>query len=199
MHIHLWALRYGMLFYPLVFAWTFVEGESVVILSGAASRHGYIDLRLIIVSAWLGSFMGDQLWFYLSRRYGTRLLKRHPGAANKIARATERLARHATLFIFSYRFIYGLRNVASLAIGASSITWRKFAVLNFFSAGLWACTFGYGGYLMGSALSQFMDHVAGWVTLAAAAAVCAAAAAACVVSWRRRRHARMLREIPLAD
>ena len=198
MHIHQLVQQYGAFFYPLVFAWTFLEGESIVILSGAGVRHGLVDIRPLIAAAWLGSFMGDQLWFFLSRRYGSWMLRRYPKAAAKIARASEMLARHATLFIFSYRFIYGVRNVASLAIGASSISWRRFALLNFVSAGVWACCFSYGGYLLGTALKQVMDNVADWLAVGLAAGIVSACAAWAVTAWRRRRTASLLRQSPPA-
>ena len=36
--------RYGDFFYGIVAAWTFLEGETIVIFSGIAAREGMVDL-----------------------------------------------------------------------------------------------------------------------------------------------------------
>lgn len=157
MHVGDLVSRYGDLFYLILFAWTFVEGETVVLLAGVGARNGLLNVWVIFAVAWAGSFLGDQLWFYLSRRLGRKMLDRFPAAKPKMASAMALMEKHSTVFILSYRFVYGIRNVASLAIGASNITWGRFAFLNFFSAGIWAAAFTSGGYLAGSA----MKHVLG--------------------------------------
>ena len=168
MHVTELVQQYGAWFYPFVFAWTFIEGETIVILAGAAARRGIVDLKALFVCAWFGSFLGDQCWFLLSRRYGPRLLawmsRRNGAMAQTMGAAVGMMERHATWFILSYRFIYGVRNAACLAIGASSISWGRFAVLNFVAAGLWAAIFAGGGYLAGSAMEQVFAKV-GWLGL----------------------------------
>jgi membrane protein DedA with SNARE-associated domain len=55
--------EYGNLYYAVVFIWTFLEGETFVILSGVAAREGILDITTLIVCAWMGSFFGDQFYF----------------------------------------------------------------------------------------------------------------------------------------
>ena len=165
MHIHELVVRYGWFFYPLVFLWTFIEGETVVILSGAASRKGFVSLPLLVGVAWAGSFLGDQFWFVIARHLGTHVTARFPSMVPAIQMATRTLERNNTLFILSYRFVYGMRNVASMVIGASEISWTRFAILNFISAGVWSVTFAGGGYLAGREIEDFVG-VAGWTSVA---------------------------------
>jgi membrane protein DedA with SNARE-associated domain len=61
-----------------VAAWTFLEGETIVIFSGIAAREGMVDLVTLIACAWAGSFLGDQLYFALGRHAGARMLRRYP-------------------------------------------------------------------------------------------------------------------------
>lgn len=190
MHVHELIAHYGMLFYPLVTGLTFLEGESVVILSGAAARTGAVSLVPLIACAWLGSFLGDQFWFAIARRHGKKALARLPGVESRFAKASSLLERHSVLFILCYRFVYGFRNVASLAIGASKIPWLRFALLNFVSAGIWACTFAIGGYMAGAAMEQAFGKASGLVATVVAACILAA----CMVAWlRHRRHQAILR------
>ena len=51
----------GACFYGIVFLWTFLEGETVVIFAGFAAAQGLVDPMLLLAAAWLGSFAGDHL------------------------------------------------------------------------------------------------------------------------------------------
>jgi membrane protein DedA with SNARE-associated domain len=138
---------YGDWFYIGIFVWTFLEGETIVIFGGYAAHHGIVDPIKLLIVAWLGSFLGDQLWFFLGRRYGEALLTRFPKSRPKVEIALDLLYEYNTLFILSFRFIYGIRNVSSFAVGLSSLTWSRFAVLNFIAAGVWASSFVAAGYV----------------------------------------------------
>ncbi|MDI9408628.1 MAG: DedA family protein [Candidatus Pacebacteria bacterium] len=144
--------NYGeWLAYTAVFIWTALEGETVVIVGGyiANPQIGVLNVYYLIAAAWLGSFLGDQVYFYLGRRYGTRMLKRFPKMQAGVDKAVGLLNRFDVLFILTFRFFYGVRNVSSFAMGISKIDWSRFAVLNFIAAGIWASSFamlGYGFY-----------------------------------------------------
>src|SRR5687768_12212196 len=62
----------------IIFLWPFLEGETVVLFAGFAAAQGLLDPWLLLVFAWLGSFSGDQCYFWLGRKYGVRLLERFP-------------------------------------------------------------------------------------------------------------------------
>src|ERR1700686_165178 len=69
----------GACFYAIAFIWTFLEGETVVLFAGFAAAQGLVDPVLLLAVAWLGSFSGDQCYFWLGRRFGVRLLDRFRG------------------------------------------------------------------------------------------------------------------------
>lgn len=161
--------QYGDLFYLLVFAWTFVEGETIVLVAAAAAKLGAVDVRALFLCAWAGTFLGDLLWFTLFRRFGPRLISRFPRVAPRIEKAGGILERHATFFILTYRFVYGVRNVAALAIALSPLPWRRFAMLNFVSSGIWATVFCLVGYMAGGAIGGLAERF-GWIGIAAVAA-----------------------------
>jgi membrane protein DedA with SNARE-associated domain len=164
-----WIAEYGAYFYPLTFAWTALEGETFVLFAGYAASRGMLNLPILIACAWLGSFAGDQFYFFLGRRYGTRVLRRFPKWQPGVDRALRLLERYDTGFILSFRFIYGVRNFSSFAMGMSPLRWTRFLMLNFIAAGLWAIMFAGGGYLFGEALSAVLGDAAeilGMVALA---------------------------------
>ena len=65
-------------FYLITLVWTFFEGESFVILAGAVAAKGLLDPFALIACSWLGSWLGDQCWFFVGRYFGKRLLSRFP-------------------------------------------------------------------------------------------------------------------------
>jgi membrane protein DedA with SNARE-associated domain len=151
---------YGAWFYPITFLWTFLEGETFVIFAGAAAQQGHLHLYWLIAAAWAGSFSGDQLYFFIGRKWGVRLLDRFPRYRPPVDVALGFLRKYNTWFILSFRFIYGIRNVSSFAMGMSGLPWTRFLVLNFVAAGLWACTFAGSGYMLGKAFSAVLGDVA---------------------------------------
>ncbi|MDI9349380.1 MAG: DedA family protein [Candidatus Symbiobacter sp.] len=130
----------------LVFIWTALEGETIVIIAGFYAQKGLIHLYYLIPAAWIGSFIGDQIYFTLGRKYGPRLLARRPKWQAGVNRALALFERYDTLFILSFRFIYGVRNFSSVAMGLSNVAWARFAYLNFIAAGIWATSFSLLGY-----------------------------------------------------
>lgn len=149
-----WLQSWGDWFYPLAFAWSFFEGETFVIFGGIAAHMGILNLELLIVTVWIGSFCGDQLWFYIGRRWGGRALARFPSAQARTDAVLTWLEKYGVWFILSFRFLYGVRNIASIALGTSKLPWPKFLVWNFMAAGIWAVSFAGAGYLLGEAAAS---------------------------------------------
>lgn len=149
-----WLQSWGDWFYPLAFVWSFFEGETFVIFGGIAAHMGILNLKLLIGTVWIGSFCGDQLWFFIGRRWGNQALARFPSAQARTAVVLTWLERYGVLFILSFRFLYGVRNVASIALGTSKLPWIKFLCWNFIAAGLWAFSFAGAGYMLGEAAAQ---------------------------------------------
>lgn len=156
-NIHELIHRNGDLFYLITFAWTALEGETFVIFAGLAAQKGALNVWLLFMASWLGSMCGDQIFFLIGRRFGTRILEHMPKLKPGVERAIGWLEKYATLFILSYRFMYGLRNVSGVAIGLSHLPWRKFAILNAMAAFIWAAVFVGFGYLFGGVIGH-MRH-----------------------------------------
>jgi membrane protein DedA with SNARE-associated domain len=160
MDVERFILEHGAWTYLITFVWTFFEGETFVLLAGLASAQGMIYAPFLLIAAWLGSFSGDQCYFWLGRHFGQRLMERRPEWRPRVDTATRWLKRFDSIFILTFRFIYGVRNFSSFALGMSRIDWRRFLVLNLVAALLWACTFTGVGYASGQALERMLGHLA---------------------------------------
>ena len=152
--------EYGDWFYVVTFVWTFLEGETFVLFAGLAARQDILRLDLLIIVAWLGSFCGDQVYFWIGRRWGHALLRRFPRWSPGVHAALDMLRRYNTWFILSFRFIYGVRNFSSFAMGTSGLSWPRFLILNFIAAGVWAVTFAGVGYIVGATFEHLLGDLA---------------------------------------
>jgi membrane protein DedA with SNARE-associated domain len=152
--------EHGLLFYAITFGWTFLEGETFVLCAGFFAAQGLLDAPLLLVCAWLGSFCGDQCYFWTGRHFGPRLLRRFPRWRAPVDAAFAWLERYSTAFILTFRFIYGIRNFSSFALGMSGLNWQRFCSLNFIAAGLWAMAFVGVGYLFGHVFRSMLGDIA---------------------------------------
>jgi membrane protein DedA with SNARE-associated domain len=143
--------------YFAILAITFIEGETIVILAGVAAHLGYLDVNWVVATAVVGSVSGDQLWYYIGRHWGPRIIARRPSWQAKADKVYRHLHRHQYFLLLTFRFYYGLRNVTPFVIGSAQIPRLRFFVLNLTGAIIWAFTFAYGGYLMGQAFMLFID------------------------------------------
>lgn len=159
-HIHQLINDYGAWIYALIFVWTFFEGETFVLFAGLAASKGYLTWGGVFFAAWLGSFAGDQLYFWVGRRWGTLLLNRIPRWRPNVDSALDWLRRYDTGFILSFRFIYGVRNFASFAMGMSGLSPARFASLNLAAAFVWALAFAGFGFIFGHAFKHMLGDMA---------------------------------------
>ena len=162
--------------YYALFAGTCLEGETVMVLAGIAAHEKMLCLPWVILLGFLGSLLGDQTIFFVSRMWGNRIvafvLRRFgkqsmadcPSWQRRIEKVNRLLERHGTWYMLSFRFFYGLRNPTPVVIGLSSIPTWKFVVLNVTGAVIWAMTLGCMGYLLGEVAKSILSDLK-WLIL----------------------------------
>lgn len=138
---------------------TFLEGETTLILGAIAAKLGYLELPWVIVCAFVGSVIGDQLFFLLGRFHGTAFLQRHTSWQARAAKVDHMLQQHRILIVLGCRFLYGLRIVSPFVIGMSGISLIEFVVLNLLGAACWAVLFGTLGFAFGQAMELLLGDI----------------------------------------
>ncbi len=144
--------------YAAVAAGVFCEGETIVLVAGAMAHRGLLALWGVIVAAFVGSVVGDQVWFWVGRRYANRLLDRRPTWRRRMTYAEPLLERFGSWYVLAFRFLYGLRTISPLLLASVGYPPRRFAILNVISAALWATTFSLGGYAVGATLTAVLGR-----------------------------------------
>lgn len=134
-----------------------VEGQTSVIAGGVMARERILSPAVVVLAAALGSGIIDYLLFVLGRSFRhTRWVKK-TAARPAFEKALVLIERYPAGFILSFRFIYGLRAAGPVAVGVSSVSTRKFAVLNAVAAGIWAGAFVALGYAFGPAVMSLLQ------------------------------------------
>ncbi len=160
MHFQQYVREYLELYgYWVLFAGTFLEGETVLIMAGFLAFQGYLDLTGVIITAFTGSFLGDQFFFYLGYYKGKSLLRRFHSIARKFREALRLIEKYGALVAFFSRYTYGLRIVLPMILGVTTLPPRTFLWINLVSAFSWAVAFSLGGYVFGKSASFFLDDV----------------------------------------
>jgi membrane protein DedA with SNARE-associated domain len=178
--------QYG---YFAVFLGCFVEGETVLVLGGFAAHLGYLSLPAVIATAAGAGFFGDQVLYFLGRRYGDDAFNRFRWFAKARPHAEAYLERFGGWLAFGIRFMVGMRIAGPIAIGASKFPYRRYVFPNAAGAVVWASVIASAGYVFGHAFTLFLERARHY-ELAAFGVV--ALIAASVFFWRRRRQIRRM-------
>jgi membrane protein DedA with SNARE-associated domain len=133
-----------------------LPSETAVIALGVATA-GSTDPRIavLVACAAAGAFAGDNLCYFLGRRFGPRVERRFFATANGARRrawAERSLARFGTQLIIVCRFIPGGRTAVTLSCGLLGYPRRRFIPATAAAGTLWACYAFFVGRLGGTAL-----------------------------------------------
>jgi membrane protein DedA with SNARE-associated domain len=179
-----WIDTYG---YWAILLGTFLEGETILILGGFAAYQGYLKLPWVILIAFLGTLSGDQLFFYMGRKYGAKILANRPAWQARADRVRRLLERFQDYLIFLFRFLYGMRVLTPFVLGLSRVSKGRFLLLNMIGALVWALIVGTGGFLFGQALESLIGDLKRFEAEILGLVVLAGAVVWVIHGYRRRR------------
>ncbi len=141
--------QYG---YLAVLVGTFLEGDIVLLLGAYLAFAGYFDLPWVMTAAFVGTLLGDQVFFFLGRTRGLNFLLRKPKWREKAEKVNHWLSKNRYPMILGLRFIYGFRCVVSFVFGHSYVSVSSFLILHLISVFIWVLVIGVGGYYFGKAI-----------------------------------------------
>ena len=124
--------------YIILYVWSILEGESGLIMAGIFSHTGDMNLYLSILVAALGGFSGDFIYFFIGRYNKKYVHKKLISQRRKFALTHLLLKKYGWPIIFVQRYMYGMRTLIPISIGLTGYSSKKFAIINFLSALVWA-------------------------------------------------------------
>jgi membrane protein DedA with SNARE-associated domain len=119
-----------------------VPSETAIVALGVATA-GSTDPRiaLLIVLAAFGAFLGDNVNYWLGRRFGPAVTRRFLSGergARRLAWAERSLGQFGARLIIACRFIPAGRTVVTLTCGLVGYRWRSFAIATAVAVLIWA-------------------------------------------------------------
>jgi len=137
--------------YAVIFAGMLLEnaglplpGEAITLLGGYVAGSGHLSPWGVVAAAASGAVVGDNLGYWVGRRYGLTLLLQAGRLLGKTADDVEQLRmrflRRAELSVVLGRFVALLRVLAGPMAGAVAMPYRRFVLCNLTGALLWAST-----------------------------------------------------------
>jgi membrane protein DedA with SNARE-associated domain len=119
-----------------------LPGETLTLLGGYAAGSGQLNVLGVMAAAGGGAVLGDNIGYWVGRRYGWQLLLRVGGwlgqSPEQLDGVRLRFQRHAGWSVFLGRFVAVLRVLAGPLAGAVAMPYRRFLVCNLAGALLWS-------------------------------------------------------------
>ena len=131
-----------------------ISSEIVVPLGGALASQGKLNLVLVVAVSSLANLVGSLIAFYLTRRYGERVVLSRAGRWAGLSRGHLRLAnrffgRFGLWAVFIGRLLPIVRTYISFPAGLSKMTYLWFSVVTLAGAIPWNFALAYAGYKLG--------------------------------------------------
>ncbi|TCB34883.1 DedA family protein [Acinetobacter sp. ANC 4910] len=158
--------------YFAVIIGSFFEGETILMLGAYAVHQHVLNFWLLIVSAMIGGFIGDQLYYQIGKRYGYDFIDQRPKLKQRFQKASVLIENYPTLSILLMRFAWGLRTILPMIIGIKQYPVLRYMVINLLACFIWAFVVVSVGLQVSHWLHQFWqgflhdDDYSAWIILA---------------------------------
>ncbi|MYM19739.1 alkaline phosphatase [Brevibacterium sp. 5221] len=141
----------------------FLPGDSLLFVGGMLAPAMGVNLFLFIVVVWAAAILGDQVGYFLGRRFGRRFFKDDAKILNttRLHAAEQFFAKHGGPSLVLARFVPFVRTFTPLAAGIAAYPYRRFIGWNVSGALLWGTLLSVAGYFLGS-IDIIREHVDLW-------------------------------------
>jgi membrane protein DedA with SNARE-associated domain len=118
-----------------------VPGESLLIFASVLAGRGEMSLPSLLIFAWIGSVLGDNLSYLIGRRLGRSTVLRYSakvGLSDERINGIERVyARYGSATVLVARFFSILRQLNGIVAGTLGMSWWRFVLFDAVGAALW--------------------------------------------------------------
>jgi membrane protein DedA with SNARE-associated domain len=165
-------------------------GETALVLAAVLASQGKLQIWLVILIGVSSAIIGDNLGYWLGRRFGRDVLEA-PGPLYErrtrvIAMGDRFFAKHGPKAVFFARWIALVRFAAAWLAGINEMRFIEFFAWNALGGITWGITYGLVGYYAGSAAADAITSFGIYAFVGLAVLFVGGYA---LVRWRERRAA----------
>lgn len=139
-----------------------VPEESILVLAGYLTWQEDLRLPLVLLVGILSAVAGDNLGYWIGRRYGQKGIERYGQRVlltHARMEATRRfVTRYGPFGVFAARFIPGLRFMAGPLAGSAGLRPPVFMIANALGAALYVPALVAAGYAVGYGLGDYVKQ-----------------------------------------
>jgi undecaprenyl-diphosphatase len=154
--------------YPVLFVLIAIEtmgiplpGETALFTAGIVASSGDLSIEIVIAVAAFAAIVGDNVGFYIGRRFGRGLILRDGPFAAQRRRVVELgepfFARHGPKAVFLGRWITGLRITSAWLAGINRMAWPTFLFWNALGGICWATSVALVAYFLGRGAERVVN------------------------------------------
>jgi membrane protein DedA with SNARE-associated domain len=142
-----------------------VPEETILAVAGYAAWRGILSLPAVVALGTVSAILGDNLGYWVGRRYGREVIARHGRrigiTAERLDRLAHLVARYGALAVFVARFVPGLRFLGGPLAGAGGLAPARFLLANALGALVYV-PYAVGlGYALGYGFGDRLHRTAG--------------------------------------
>jgi membrane protein DedA with SNARE-associated domain len=186
--------HYGLVVVPLIITLESLgaplPGESLLIFASVMAEHGNMSFLLLLLFAWIGGIVGDNIGYLIGRRLGRAVLLRYGDkigfTAQRLDRVEAVFARYGPLTVAFARFFNVLRQLNGVVAGTLKMDWWRFLLFNALGCALWVLTWGLAGFYRGEHVAD-ITRLAHGLGLVGAIIVAIFVIGAAIFAFRRTR------------
>jgi membrane protein DedA with SNARE-associated domain len=186
--------HYGLIVVPAVITLESLgaplPGESLLIFASVIAEHGNMSFPLLLLFAWIGGVVGDNIGYLIGSRLGRTVLLRYGDkigfTAQRLDRVEAVFARYGPLTVAFARFFNILRQLNGVVAGTLKMDWWRFLLFNALGCALWVLTWGLAGFYLGEHVSD-ITRLAHGLGLVGAIIVAILVICAAIFAFRRTR------------
>jgi membrane protein DedA with SNARE-associated domain/rhodanese-related sulfurtransferase len=166
--------------YPILFCWVLLEqlglpvpSIPVLLTAGTLSATHRTSAISSLFSVLAACLMADSFWYFLGRRYGSRVLrflcKISMEAATCVSKTENYFTRRGPITLLFAKFVPGLSTVAAPIAGQTHMPYARFVVWDLSGSVIWALSFILAGRFFGDIAKRsasffgFLSHFAALV------------------------------------
>jgi membrane protein DedA with SNARE-associated domain len=167
--------QYGLIAVPIIITLESLgaplPGESLLIFGSVMAEHGNMSFPLLLLFAWIGGVIGDNIGYLIGKKLGRVVLLRYGGkigiTPKRLSQVEVVFARYGPLTVAFARFFNVLRQLNGVVAGTLEMDWWRFLLFNAIGCALWVLTWGLVGYYLGEHVSNITKIAHGFGLLGA--------------------------------
>jgi membrane protein DedA with SNARE-associated domain len=137
-----------------------LPGETLLIFAAVLAGRGDMSLPALLISAWVGSVLGDNVGYWIGRKLGRAAVARYGAriglTATRFGAVEAMFARYGAATVAFARFVDVLRQLNGVVAGTLGMAWRRFLLFNALGAALWVGLWVLGAFYLGEHMSPIM-------------------------------------------